>query len=80
MPEPTVKPKCPGCGVELEGEPEECAKCGFEIKGYKTFYRLLKTGLSQIMAEEKAEEEESAKQKKTKKTSVMDSILGKKKT
>ena len=42
MPEP-VKPKCPECETELvlvENEmPEQCAKCGFLIKGYLPFLR-----------------------------------------
>lgn len=79
MTEPSKKPKCPECGVELEGEPETCAKCGFEITGYKTFYRLLKAGMSQMKAEQEAAEAEAAAKRKTEKPSAMDLILGKKK-
>lgn len=79
MTEPAVKAKCPGCDVELEGEPEECAKCGFEIKGYKTFYRMLKAGMSQLQAEEEAAAAAAADKKKKDKPSAMDLLLGKKK-
>lgn len=75
---PPPKPKCPDCGVELEGTPEKCAKCGFEIQDYSSFYKFFKTAAKQLSAEEEAE---AAKNKPpaAKKRSTLDYIRGKKK-
>lgn len=79
MPE-TQKPKCPNCGVEIEGTPEACAKCGFNLKDYPNFYGFFKTAFKQLRAEEKAEEDRLEQEKKGKKPAgVMDTLLGKKK-
>lgn len=74
---PEAKKKCPECDVELEGDPEECAKCKLPLKDFGMFFRLFKTAAKQLTAEEDAlAAAELAK--KPKKLSVMDSILGKK--
>ena len=80
MPEGTPKPKCPSCDVEIEGTPEVCAKCGFNLKDYPSFYSFFKTAAKQLKGEEATA---AAKQKeeddKKKPVTVMDSLLGKKK-
>jgi hypothetical protein len=74
------KAKCPSCGVEIEGTPEVCAKCGFNLKDYPGFYTFFKTAFKQLRGEEEAEKTEREKAEKAKKpVSVMDSLLGKKK-
>lgn len=69
------KPKCPECGIELEGTPDECAKCGFPLAQYPAFSRLFKRSIKAL----REEEEEEQRQNPTKKPSVLDSVLGKKK-
>ena len=74
------KPKCPNCGVELEGTPEACAKCGFDLKTYPSFYSFFKTAMKQMKQEDEAAETERKKKEAEKKpTGVMDSLLGRKK-
>lgn len=74
------KPKCPNCGVEIEGTPEVCAKCSFNLKDYPSFFSFFKTAAKQLKEEEEtAAAAEREKQKQKKPASVMDSLLGKKK-
>ena len=74
------KPKCPNCEVELEGTPEVCAKCGFDLKAYPTFFSFFKTAAKQLKAEETAAAAKEAEEKKKKTPpSVMDGLLGRKK-
>jgi len=74
------KAKCPNCSVEIEGTPETCAKCGFDLKTYPSFYSFFKTAAKQLKQEEEAAETERKKKEGEKKpASVMDSLLGKKK-
>ena len=78
----TPKPKCPECQVELEGDPDVCAKCGFLIKDYRSFFRFFKRATSDMEAEKQAKEAAEKKQKeeeqKKQKRSTMDYIRGKK--
>jgi hypothetical protein len=69
---PETKKKCPECGVEIEGTPEECAKCHFPLEGYGIFSRLFKAGIKELQEEEKTRQPPP-------KPSAMDLILGKKK-
>ena len=74
------KPKCPSCSVEIEGTPEVCAKCGFNLKDYPSFFAFFKTAAKQLKDEETAAEAAAKKEKDSKKpASVMDSLLGRKK-
>lgn len=68
----TEKRKCPECDVEIEGDPEECAKCKLPLKDFGIFNRLFRASAKQLAAEEAAKIPAA-------KPSVMDSILGKKK-
>lgn len=42
-PIPSVKPKCPECDTELvlvnNELPDKCAKCGFVLDGWESFFR-----------------------------------------
>jgi hypothetical protein len=77
---PEDKKRCPNCDVEIEGTPESCAKCGFNLKDYPSFFSFFKTAAKQLKKEDEAEAERVQKEKDSKKpASVMDSILGKKK-
>jgi hypothetical protein len=69
----TDKRKCPECDVEIEGDPEECAKCKFPLQSHGVFNRLFKASIKQLSAEEAAK-------KPAPKPSAMDLILGKKKS
>jgi hypothetical protein len=73
------KPKCPSCDVEIEGTPEVCAKCGFDLKTYPTFFSFFKTAAKQLKKEEEAAEVERKKKEGEKKLSGMDALLGRKK-
>jgi len=82
MPEPTPpKPKCPSCGVEIEGTPDSCAKCSFDLKEFPGFYSIFKASMKKFNAEQ-AEEEKARKAeedaKKPKKVSTIDYIRGRK--
>jgi hypothetical protein len=76
---PSDKPKCPSCEVEIEGTPDSCAKCGFNLKDFPSFFSFFKTAAKQLKREEDAAKaaDEAEKKKKTP-PSVMDSLLGKK--
>jgi hypothetical protein len=77
MPE---KPKCPNCDVEIEGTPEVCAKCSFNLKDYPSFFSFFKTAAKQLKKEEADAAAAAELEKKGKKPpSVMDGLLGKKK-
>ena len=70
------KPKCPECGIELEGNPETCAKCGLQLSDYRSFFRFFKTAAKQLQDEEAAAAAEK-KDKAPKKLSTMDYLRGK---
>lgn len=46
---PPIVPKCPECDTELvliDGKPPEaCAKCGFTLEGFETFFRWFKKAM-----------------------------------
>jgi ribosomal protein L34E len=76
---PETKPKCAECGVEIEGDPEVCAKCGFDLHGFRSFFRIFKAAAKRVSDEDAEQQAKDALEKKKSKPSVMDSILGKKK-
>lgn len=78
MPEP--KPKCPSCDVEIEGTPEVCAKCGFDLKTFPAFFAFFKTAQKMLKKEDADAAAAAERERQSRKpASVMDSILGKKK-